>query len=459
MARGSLNIRKNASRLIVTFFLLLVVVTAGIAAALFFEGEKPQITLKDNPDFVGSSFEIGFTATDLKSGLRSVRAVVKQDKKEKELFASTYPRSGYTGKIGPAEEKRAILFEPRKSGFIDGPAEIVIEAHDYSLRGLFTGNVTILTKSITIDTQPPKIDLLHNERSIKPGGSGIAIYRLSEDAVSNGVQINTYFFPGFQVGADKKDIYIAYFSLPYDASAINVAQIVAKDRAGNRAVISFNITLLKTAQKSDQITVDDGFLNAKIPEFQQHYPEMTGDSKDKYLYANNTIRQANDRKIIALCQTPIPERLWQGRFLRMPGSPRAGFADHRTYLYKGQPIDTQVHLGVDIAQTERVEVKAANKGKVIFAEYLGIYGNTIILDHGQGIFSLYAHLSEFITTVGETVPEGKPIAKTGHTGMAGGDHLHFAMLVHGVFVTPIEWWDPHWIEVTIDGPLKEVKVK
>ena len=133
---------------------------------------------------------------------------------------------------------------------------------------------------------------------------------------------------------------------------------------------------------------------------------MSGDPKEKYLYINNTIRRENDKKIVALCQTPNPERLWQDRFLRMPGSPRAGYADHRTYLYKGEPFDKQVHLGVDIAQTERVEVKAANKGKVIFAEYLGIYGNMIILDHGQGIFSLYSHLSEFNTTPGEMVEAG-----------------------------------------------------
>jgi murein DD-endopeptidase MepM/ murein hydrolase activator NlpD len=459
MERGSRGIRKKTSRSFLIFFLILITILAGVSAVLFFEGEKPQVVLKDNPDFIGSSYEIRFTVTDAKSGLRSVKALIRQDKKEKELFFNTYPRSGYTGKIGPAEESRSILFEARKSGFSDGPAEIEIEAHDYSFRGFFTGNTTLLKKSITIKTIPPKIDLLHSERSIKPGGSGIMIYRLSQDAVMNGVQVNTHFFPGFPTGNDKKDIYIAYFALPHDTSNIDVSQIVAKDKAGNRAIVSFAVTLQKTAQKVDQITIDDGFLNAKIPEFQQHYPEMSGDSKEKYLYVNNTIRQENDKKIIALCQTPFPERLWHGRFFRMPGSPRAGYADHRTYLYKGEPFDKQVHLGVDIAQTERTEVKGANKGKVIFAEYLGIYGNTIILDHGQGIFSLYSHLSEFNITPGEMVAENSVIGRTGHTGMAGGDHLHFAMLVHGTFVTPIEWWDQHWIDVTIDGPLQETKAK
>jgi murein DD-endopeptidase MepM/ murein hydrolase activator NlpD len=459
MERRPQGIKKKTSRTFLIFFLILISIIAGVGAVLFFEVEKPLIVLKDNPDFIGSSYEIHFTVTDAKSGLRSIKAVIRQDKKEKELFSNVYPRSGYTGKIGPAEESRSVLFEARKFGFSDGPAEIEIEAHDYSFWGFFTGNTTILKKSVVIDTIPPKIDLLHNERSIKPGGSGIVIYRISQDAVSSGIQINTRLFPGFQLGPDKKDLYISYFALPFDTTKIDAAQIVAMDKAGNRATVSIPATLQKTVQKTDQITIDDGFLTAKIPEFQQHYPEMSGDQKEKYLYINNTIRRENDKKIVALCQTPNPERLWQGRFLRMPGSPRAGYADHRTYLYKGDAFDKQVHLGVDIAQTERTEVKAANKGKVIFAEYLGIYGNAIILDHGQGIFSLYSHLSEINVTPGEMVAESSVIGRTGHTGMAGGDHLHFAMLVHGIFVTPIEWWDPHWIAVTIDEPIKEIKAK
>ena len=289
MERRSKSLREKAYRLLVMCILIFIVALAVIGSSLFLEGEKPQITLKDNPDFIGSSSEIGFSVTDLKSGLRSVKMVIKQNNKEKELFVNNYQRSGYTGKIGPAEEKRTLLFEPRKAGFSDGPAEIEIEAHDYSLRGLLAGNVTILKKSITIDTQPPKIDILHNERSIKPGGSGIVIYRLSPDAVSSGVQVNTHFFPGFPVDNNKKDIFIAYYCLPYDSLNIDISQIIAKDRANNQSAVSFNVTLQKTAQKSDQITIDDGFLNTKIPEFQQHYPEMKGDLKDKYLYANNTV--------------------------------------------------------------------------------------------------------------------------------------------------------------------------
>jgi murein DD-endopeptidase MepM/ murein hydrolase activator NlpD len=92
---------------------------------------------------------------------------------------------------------------------------------------------------------------------------------------------------------------------------------------------------------------------------------------------------------------------------------------------------------------------------VLFAEELGIYGNTVILDHGLGVQSLYAHLSSFGVKVGDDVQKGQTLGASGQTGLAGGDHLHFSMLVHGRFVNATEWWDPHWIEDRIMRKLRE----
>ena len=131
----------------------------------------------------------------------------------------------------------------------------------------------------------------------------------------------------------------------------------------------------------------------------------------------------------------------------------AGFAEHRTYYYNNEEIDKQVHLGIDLASTKRAEVHAANRGKVVFADYLGIYGNTVILDHGQGIFSLYSHLSEIGAAVDELKDKGAVIGLSGTTGMAGGDHLHFSMIVNGIFVSPLEWWDQQWLQLNIDDIL------
>ena len=137
----------------------------------------------------------------------------------------------------------------------------------------------------------------------------------------------------------------------------------------------------------------------------------------------------------------------------------AGFAEHRTYYYSNAEIDQQVHLGVDLASTKRAEIKAANRGNVVFAEYLGIYGNTVILDHGQGIFSLYSHMSQIGVAAGELVDKGAVIGLSGKTGMAGGDHLHFSILINGIFVSPLEWWDVQWLQVNIEDILYGTKSK
>ena len=214
--------------------------------------------------------------------------------------------------------------------------------------------------------------------------------------------------------------------------------------------------LKNVAKKEDRINVGNGFLNTKIPEFEQYYPEMSGSMVEKYLYVNNVVRKQNSERIRQLCEKSDSRRLWQDSFIRMSGQKMAGFAEQRTYFYQDNAIDNQVHLGIDIASTSTAEIKAANTGRVVFADYLGIYGNTVIIDHGQGVFSLYSHLSRIEAAVDQMVDKGTVVAYSGATGMAGGDHLHFSMLVNGLFVTPVEWWDQHWLDVNILDTLDQL---
>ena len=145
---------------------------------------------------------------------------------------------------------------------------------------------------------------------------------------------------------------------------------------------------------------------------------------------------------------------WQGAFLRMPGATRATFGERRVYTYNGKEVDRQVHLGTDLASLAQSPVPAANDGRVVFADTLGIYGKTVIIDHGFGLFSLYSHLSSFDTAPGESVARGAAIGRTGTSSLAGGDHLHFSVLVHQTFVNPLEWWDAQWIANNITGKLE-----
>ncbi|WP_239027828.1 M23 family metallopeptidase [Geomonas subterranea] len=100
---------------------------------------------------------------------------------------------------------------------------------------------------------------------------------------------------------------------------------------------------------------------------------------------------------------------------------------------------------------------AANRGRVVWADDLGIYGQCVIIDHGLGLQTLYGHLSRIAVKEGEEVRKGDIIGDTGDTGLAGGDHLHFGVMISGQEVNPIEWWDPTWIRNNVTGKLEEAK--
>jgi murein DD-endopeptidase MepM/ murein hydrolase activator NlpD len=435
-------------RKLLLIILLLIVGATAIGAVVLFEGEQPVITPKSSIEYLGKTGEISLSASDGKSGLRSIVLVLEQEGAEHELFRQSFDRRKWFYGAGPSLKDVAVPFDIGQTKLKDGDAELVVTVRDFSLRGMFKGNSVQSRLSLQIDTRAPRITMQHAQRYIRPGGGGIVVYDLSEPAETHGAVVNGRFFQGFPF-PERKDRYIAYIALTWDTEKIEESSVVARDRAGNEAQAAFSMVLKNVTKKSDGINVSDGFLNAKIPEFELHYPEMSGSMLEKYLYVNNEVRQQNAETIAGICSESEPDRLWEDRFLRMAGQNMAGYAEQRTYFYAGREIDIQVHLGIDIASTTNAEIKAANRGKVVFADYLGIYGNTIILDHGQGVFSLYSHLSRIETAPGEMVDQGTVIAYSGATGMAGGDHLHFSMLIHGIFVTPIEWWDQHWIDVNI----------
>jgi murein DD-endopeptidase MepM/ murein hydrolase activator NlpD len=181
------------------------------------------------------------------------------------------------------------------------------------------------------------------------------------------------------------------------------------------------------------------------------YPLNSEDSDiKKYLKINNDLRTESHQTFYKLREDTTPKRLWEGSFLRLKNAATMSrFADQRLYYYKGKKVDEQVHLGIDLASLANSPVQAANNGRVVFAERNGIYGLAVVLDHGQGLATLYGHLNGAEVTLNQKVNKGDIIGYTGQTGLAGGDHLHFGIMVNGVAVNPIEWWDGHWINDNI----------
>ena len=170
---------------------------------------------------------------------------------------------------------------------------------------------------------------------------------------------------------------------------------------------------------------------------------------------NSTLRQLDANKLVALSQRTASHFLWKDAFIRLPSKTEAGFADYRTYIYGGQPVDHQTHLGFDLAGSEHMPVRAPNDGVIVFAGFLGIYGNAVVIDHGCGIQSLYGHLSSIAVKEGDPVKRDQEFGRSGQTGLAAGDHLHFTMLLDGIPVNPVEWWDPHWIHDRIQAKLQQ----
>ncbi len=449
--------RKKSSFIL---FLKLIPVIALIGAVgagvMLYEREQPHVSMVNDISLLGPSGQFTFSIIDEKSGLQWVEVALLQGEKKVRLYSQTFIRQGYFSAAGENKFQEKIEINSSSLGLKDGEMELLITARDFSFWNWMNGNESHFQTSLTLDTKPPQVFVMESPRAIKQGGAGVVLYRIGEDAVRHGVYINGFFNPGFPLEKKGAGIFGAMIGLAFDQDSINDAHIVAIDKAGNEGRASFGMIVRNAKfRKNRTINVGDGFLQLKLPEFRNHYPDMAGEDVEQYVFTNSEVRKRNNQKIREVCMASAPERFWEGRFSRLGrSSTQAQFADHRTYFYKGKEIDKQVHLGTDLASTKHAEVGAANHGRIVFAEYLGIYGNTVIIDHGLGLFSLYSHLSQIATAPDVMVKKGDVIGLTGITGMAGGDHLHFSVLINGLFVNPLEWWDAHWLDLNIESILK-----
>lgn len=346
---------------------------------------------------------------------------------------------------------------PKKSFFPDGQGILRIATWDHAWWNFFKGNNTYLEKSVIVDTVPPKIEIMSRRHHFNQGGAGLVIYRVSEKDTVSGVQVGDVFFPGMTGMYKDTMVYVAFLAVSHDQETDTEMYVRAEDKAHNLVRAPFTYNIRKKRFKQDIIRITDRFLRKKLPELDPE-PDPQKSLLDRFIKINREVRQANFETILSTCQKTQNILFWKGTFIRLPRSAtRSTFADRRTYRYKGKVVDHQVHMGIDLASTYHSPVPAANYGRVIFADKLGIYGRVIIIDHGFGLFSLYSHLNRFSIETGNTVNKGDIIGHTGTTGLAGGDHLHFSILVHGFFTNPLEWWDKNWIKYNITNKIESVR--
>ena len=427
--------------------LAVLIVAGGYLLVPRFEWRRPEIKVTPDTDTVGLA-PLQIDVTEQGTGLKSFAAVLIAGGTEYSLAAEQYDQP-------LMQKKLTVALSSKLTGLKEGPAVLRITARDRSLWNFFRGNESVLQKNLTIDITPPVLELIADDRYVNFGGVGAIVYRTSADAVTSGVKIGSYFFPGYK-GQIKEhpDHYLAFFAHPYNVAETEKAALVATDKAGNTREMKLVYELKNVKYKKSTIQITDDFIQQKVAPLLNDVGARQASPKEIFVKVNKDLRKANEDKIRSITEKSTPSILWHGAFSQLSNSKvEANFADARTYIYNNEAIDTAYHVGYDLSVTKHYAAEAANSGVVAFVGDLGIYGNTVIIDHGLGLFTLYSHLSSIDVKAGDQIKQHQVIGKTGETGLAVGDHLHFGVYLNGLPVLPVEWWDQKWINDNVQPKL------
>jgi len=433
------------------FLLVLAVIGGGIAWFWAGRSAGPTIAIKQPGQFIGqnSSLEMMIEAPEGK--FTAIDVTVEQAGKTFPVFTLDQPG----GNIRQESAERLYVMRPvGKKALPDlqsGPARIVVRASRPVLFGLRDVSSTT-THDVTVRLEPPQVAVLSTFHYVNHGGSEFVVYRATPADVDSGVRVGNIEYPGFPASAvgitSDPALRVAFFALLFDQDLNTTFQVYARDPAGNEALASLDHQVFPKPYSKSRIEIDDRFIGRVVPAIASSSPQEqipTDDLLSGFLKINGDLRRKNNQFLTDLAKKSAPEMLFKGPFQQLGNSQvEARFADTRTYIYKGKEIDRQVHLGFDLAVTANVPIVAAERGTIVHASDLGIYGNCVVIDHGLGVQSLYGHLSSIGVKVGDRVEKGAEIGRSGMTGLAGGDHLHFTMLVGGQQVTPVDWWSTQW---------------
>jgi murein DD-endopeptidase MepM/ murein hydrolase activator NlpD len=443
-------------RALVKFLLFVVVLAAIITAGAWFwaSGQPgPTIVIRQPGKFIGQNTSLELSVEAPAGQFTTIDVAVEQNGRTMPVFALGQPST--EGMKQDTADRIYIIRPVGKRAIADlqeGTARVVVKATRPVLFGLRQAESTAF-RDLQVRLQPPRVAVLSTHHYVNHGGAEFVVYRATPQDVVSGVRVGEHTYPGFPgsaAGLTDAATRVAFFALLADQDLNTPVELFARDEAGNETIAVVDHRPFPRPFRRSRIEVDDRFLQRVVPAIAANTRDMqidTGDLIQAFLRINGDLRRRNAETIAGLAPKTAPAMGWKENFQQLGNSQvEAGFADHRTYFYRGREIDRQVHLGFDLAVTANVPIVAAQGGTVVFADYLGIYGNCVIVDHGLGVQSLYAHLSSIDVKAGQPVQKAQVLGRSGMTGLAGGDHLHFTMLVNGQPVNPVEWWDTKWMQ-------------
>jgi murein DD-endopeptidase MepM/ murein hydrolase activator NlpD len=456
------TLRTTGSRRGIWLFSIVTILVLLLAAWLWAAlrvGPAPAATLEVERPAIGASAKVVAHFTEPIGGLGNVKLEIQQGEHVETLLEQHLSRPGAFALLGgprtPTTDLGAEVGKNKQPWLSEG--EVVLRATADRMAGpLRSAPAVVVERRLPVRLHPPRLEVLSKQHYLRQGGSGAVAIRVGEGAVRSGVRSGTAEFLSFPLPGGSSSDRMVLFGVPYDLSDPGQIKLFVEDAAGNRAEMAF-VDLFKPApERHGRIELSDAFLERVVPAITEQTPGLdnTGTLLERYLRINGALRKVNLAKIAEISHATEPAFLWRGAFVQMTNTKVfSTFAERRDYIYNGKSVDQQTHLGLDLASTAQAAVAAANSGKVAFAGWLGIYGNAVVIDHGYGLASLYGHLSAIEVQPGATVAKGQVIARSGATGLAGGDHLHLEIFIQGHSVDPIQWLDAKWIADNIGTKL------
>jgi murein DD-endopeptidase MepM/ murein hydrolase activator NlpD len=427
--------------------IMLVALIATPIATLFFLSSHTKLAFDPQPKDIGANTPVAVRFSN-PHGLRRFTASIEQNGASTLLIENknTADRLKFWLAQVPEQDIRFNAGSKEAPNLKEGKARLVVEAQSNDFRGV---SDTIST-DVDVVLRPPAVSADGFQHYINQGGSEMVLLTLSGSGSEAGVRVAKDTYRSFPIAGSSQRLVL--FAYPWDTPIDTAPVVFAKNSAGTEATARFWFKIFPKKFRMRDLPIDDKFLDKVVNQID---PGGSGNLLTRFLKINGEMRRANNKTLADLRFKTAEKFLWTEPFQQLANSKvESEFADVRSYIYKGKKVDQQTHLGFDLAVSAHTPVVASNDGKVVWAALLGIYGNCIVVDHGYGLQSIYGHLSSIAVKEGDMVKRGEEMGKSGSTGLAGGDHLHYSMQVEGVEVNPVEWWDAHWIKDHVQNRLK-----
>jgi Peptidase family M23 len=426
-----------------------IVLLAAIGlVALLVVSESTALVITPEVKMVGLSTPVSVTMTN-PHGVRKVNAYIEQNGTRSPLLEQSSPSHRlFPQRHQPVQTVKFDVGKNKAPNLKEGDARIVVEA----VSNDFRGRTDSASANVKVVLAPPRVTADDQQHYINQGGMELAVLTPGGSWSEAGAKVGQYTFRSFPLPGHPEQRF-AMFAYPWDLPENITPMVFARNMAGTEATAQFWFRLFPKKFRVRDFPIDDALIAKLVNNIDPGGTLAPGpDMLARFLKINGEMRRKNNQQLADLRLKTEEKILWNGPFLHW-GKEESMFADVRNYIYKGNKVDQQVHLGFDLSDTMNAPVHVANDGRVVWADDLGIYGNCVVVDHGYALQSIYGHLNRIDVKVGDMVKKNQSLGVAGATGMAGGVHVHFSMQIDGVQVNPREWWDEHWIHDRIMSKL------